>query len=206
MINEIIAILFVGLSGITIAIHYRTKYKKYRQLYEGTQKPKSPAKPKLPIKQPHMSEKAIQARMNLQHYLEIRSQILLRDNFRCRECNFYKHLEVHHIIPRSKGGTDDPKNLITLCQRCHAKKHGFKHRENKRVKHAKRNRRKKFRRYLNKEKHRVREMEIPITSLEDVHPRQEDHSLEAETHRRRLYEKWQHNELNQTNHKPDSHD
>jgi len=29
------------------------------------------------------------------------------------------NLEVHHIIPRCKGGTDHPYNLITLCEKCH---------------------------------------------------------------------------------------
>lgn len=29
--------------------------------------------------------------------------------------------EVHHIIPRVRGGTEDPGNLITLCGRCHKK-------------------------------------------------------------------------------------
>lgn len=57
---------------------------------------------------------------------KIRSEILLRDHFRCQECGYYKHLEVHHIIPRSEGGSDDPANLTTLCRKCHGKKHGFK--------------------------------------------------------------------------------
>lgn len=29
---------------------------------------------------------------------------------------------VDHIVPRSKGGGDDPGNLSTMCRRCHAKK------------------------------------------------------------------------------------
>lgn len=28
-------------------------------------------------------------------------------------------VEVHHIIPRSQGGSDSPKNLIVLCHKCH---------------------------------------------------------------------------------------
>ena len=32
-------------------------------------------------------------------------------------------LEVHHIIFRSLGGTDDERNLITLCEKCHKAVH-----------------------------------------------------------------------------------
>jgi hypothetical protein len=31
---------------------------------------------------------------------------------------------MHHIIPRSKGGTDDPSNLVPLCANCHENRHG----------------------------------------------------------------------------------
>ena len=150
-----------------------------------------------PTGRPHMSPKAIQARMDLQHWLEVRSQILLRDDFRCQECNYYKHLEVHHIIPKSKGGTDEPDNLVTLCQRCHAKKHGFSHRENKRKRHTRRNRRKKFKRYINKHTDVIRATMIPIESMEDIHPFKEDLSQDAVARRKKLYEKWQQDELNQ---------
>ena len=29
-------------------------------------------------------------------------------------------VEVHHIIPRSKGGPDTPENALPLCRDCHA--------------------------------------------------------------------------------------
>lgn len=32
-------------------------------------------------------------------------------------------LELHHIVPRSAGGTDSPGNLIPLCANCHRKVH-----------------------------------------------------------------------------------
>jgi hypothetical protein len=32
-------------------------------------------------------------------------------------------LEEHHIIPRSKNGSNNPENLITLCANCHKKIH-----------------------------------------------------------------------------------
>jgi hypothetical protein len=50
-------------------------------------------------------------------------QILARDNFTCRTCGRSAQkdgvvLHVDHIKPRSKGGTDDPSNLQTLCLKC----------------------------------------------------------------------------------------
>ena len=53
-------------------------------------------------------------------YSSRREAILHRDNYTCQCCG-KKHarLEVHHIICRSQGGTDDEKNLITLCKECH---------------------------------------------------------------------------------------
>lgn len=62
-------------------------------------------------------------------------RILYRDNFTCRDCGkflAYKNehgvyipidegAEVHHIIPVSKGGGDEPSNLTTLCSECHKK-------------------------------------------------------------------------------------
>ncbi|MGV8125258.1 MAG: HNH endonuclease [Candidatus Xenobiia bacterium LiM19] len=47
--------------------------------------------------------------------------ILKRDRFRCQVpgCNCRRNLHIHHIIPRSHGGSDEPENLIVLCSRCH---------------------------------------------------------------------------------------
>jgi hypothetical protein len=55
----------------------------------------------------------------------IRKGVIERDGGRCRLCG--KDLskvpswltEVHHVRPRSEGGTDRPSNLITLCVMCH---------------------------------------------------------------------------------------
>ena len=43
-------------------------------------------------------------------------------NGKCACCN--KQIEhYHHIVPRSKGGSDTPENLIGLCSKCHSKVH-----------------------------------------------------------------------------------
>lgn len=44
--------------------------------------------------------------------------IKTKQNGKCAICN--EPIEhVHHIVPRSKGGSDNVKNLIGLCKRCH---------------------------------------------------------------------------------------
>ncbi|GAB6879249.1 hypothetical protein JCM17823_15230 [Halorubrum gandharaense] len=35
-------------------------------------------------------------------------------------------LEVHHVVPRSNGGTNDLSNLLTLCSDCHEDVHDYR--------------------------------------------------------------------------------
>jgi len=55
-----------------------------------------------------------------------KAMVLNRDNYKCQFCRG-KHkdnkLEVHHIVFRSKGGSDEQDNLITLCHTCHKDLH-----------------------------------------------------------------------------------
>jgi len=75
----------------------------------------------------------------------IRYEILKRAKFRCELCGTSadkKALEVDHILPRNKGGSDDESNLQALCYSCNAMKRDrddadlrgtnelYKHREN----------------------------------------------------------------------------
>lgn len=47
-----------------------------------------------------------------------------RNNGRCVDCGTCEvPLHAHHIIPKTKGGTDHAFNLITLCETCHSKRH-----------------------------------------------------------------------------------
>ena len=56
-----------------------------------------------------------------------RAHALDRDNYTCQICGAKNtRLEVHHIIFRSQGGSDDLDNLITLCERCHNNLHNGK--------------------------------------------------------------------------------
>lgn len=59
-----------------------------------------------------------------------RREILHRDELVCQVCGKKrqsKSLEVHHIIPRSKGGCDDPTNLVSLCKYCHDREKWYGH-------------------------------------------------------------------------------
>lgn len=43
-----------------------------------------------------------------------------RDDYKCQCCGKKNcRLEVHHLLPRSRGGSDKLMNLITLCSDCH---------------------------------------------------------------------------------------
>ena len=57
-----------------------------------------------------------------------REQVLERDGYECQFCGVTEEahqerhdrgLAAHHIIPESDGGSDDPENLLTVCQSCH---------------------------------------------------------------------------------------
>ncbi len=51
----------------------------------------------------------------------LRFEILERDKFTCQYCGQQAPqviLEIDHIIPRAKGGSDDRNNLITSCIAC----------------------------------------------------------------------------------------
>ncbi|MGD9546420.1 MAG: HNH endonuclease [Candidatus Krumholzibacteriia bacterium] len=51
----------------------------------------------------------------------VRRRVLARDGHRCQGpgCRNTRFLEVHHVLPRARGGTNRPDNLITLCGACH---------------------------------------------------------------------------------------
>lgn len=58
-----------------------------------------------------------------------KAMVLARDDYTCQCCKGKhkdKKLEVHHIVFRSQGGSDDESNLITLCHTCHKALHNGK--------------------------------------------------------------------------------
>lgn len=57
-----------------------------------------------------------------------RLALYLRDSFTCAFCGIDmkgtdpRLITLDHIVPRAKGGTDDPTNLVTACLRCNCVK------------------------------------------------------------------------------------
>jgi 5-methylcytosine-specific restriction endonuclease McrA len=51
----------------------------------------------------------------------VRREVLARDGHQCRTagCGSARFLDVHHVIPRDDGGSNDADNLITVCASCH---------------------------------------------------------------------------------------
>ena len=55
---------------------------------------------------------------------ELKALIFLRDKNICTVCKLATDkLTIHHIKPKSKGGTDIPENLTTVCLYCHRRIH-----------------------------------------------------------------------------------
>ena len=51
-----------------------------------------------------------------------RKKIFERDLYRCRYCGSHKDISLDHVIPVSKGGSDEPDNLVTACRACNSRK------------------------------------------------------------------------------------
>lgn len=77
---------------------------------------------------------------NKESWRALSDKIKKRDGYCCRKCGRNRiqiraaneFLEVDHILPISKGGTDQPPNLWTLCSTCHSKRPGHKHLQKRR--------------------------------------------------------------------------
>ena len=58
-----------------------------------------------------------------------RREVLVRDNYQCQACGAVVHgkrAHVDHIVPKSKGGSDEVSNLRCLCVSCHSKHEGWR--------------------------------------------------------------------------------
>ena len=57
------------------------------------------------------------------YWRKLRSQVLARDGGLCQEClrqgRTVAATDVDHVVPKSRGGTDDMSNLQALCRECH---------------------------------------------------------------------------------------
>lgn len=62
---------------------------------------------------------------------DLRLSVLKRDGYKCLRCErthkqlrlLEIELQVNHIIPRCRGGTDQPMNLMSECAECHSKEY-----------------------------------------------------------------------------------
>jgi hypothetical protein len=55
-------------------------------------------------------------------FANTKAHVLERDGYKCQNCKGKSknpRLEVHHLVFRSNGGSDEDSNLITLCKSCH---------------------------------------------------------------------------------------
>lgn len=69
----------------------------------------------------------VRQRLDLLHardgYGQHRELVLARDGARCAYCGADSvRLQLDHIVPRSRGGSDDPENLTPACGPCNASK------------------------------------------------------------------------------------
>ncbi|NLD25260.1 HNH endonuclease [Candidatus Dojkabacteria bacterium] len=60
-------------------------------------------------------------------------------NWTCQECGkkedpSYPIFTIHHINPKSNGGTSNLSNLLLLCQSCHRRLHHSEQKRNKKRK------------------------------------------------------------------------
>ena len=67
------------------------------------------------------------AKTNQNWRLDRRDRFLVthRDGFACRYCGSRPGsdlLEVDHLVPRTRNGTDFPENLVTACKTCNGRK------------------------------------------------------------------------------------
>jgi hypothetical protein len=63
---------------------------------------------------------------------KVRSDVLRRDEYSCQECGWKqsdwhhadpRHIDLHHMTQHKDKGENTVDNLITLCNKCHKKKH-----------------------------------------------------------------------------------
>lgn len=51
---------------------------------------------------------------------DLRWRIWERDDYTCRYCGRRNFLSIDHVIPESRGGSMEEKNLVTACRACNS--------------------------------------------------------------------------------------
>ena len=55
---------------------------------------------------------------------KVRRAVYARDGHACILCEDSRVVQLHHVVPRGRGGSDEPQNLVCLCPACHRVAHG----------------------------------------------------------------------------------
>ena len=74
---------------------------------------------------PTAQRRAAKARARAAHYRTVCRAVDARDGTYCRICSGWllRGAHHHHIVYRSRGGTDTTNNLIRVCGSCHQRIH-----------------------------------------------------------------------------------
>ena len=51
-----------------------------------------------------------------------KAMVYKRDENKCQYCGSTRHLTIDHVIPKSKGGSEEWTNLVVACSSCNTKK------------------------------------------------------------------------------------
>lgn len=51
-----------------------------------------------------------------------RKLIYKRDDYTCQYCGSVKDLTIDHVVPKSRGGSNNWDNLVSCCRKCNLKK------------------------------------------------------------------------------------
>lgn len=101
VLSELAALWFTTISQLTGSKHYRLRSRGMTYTQARTRELRNKINPRL------------------------RWKVLKRDYFTCTKCGRkppYVRLEVDHIYPLAQGGTNNEKNLATLCNFCNSGK------------------------------------------------------------------------------------
>jgi len=58
----------------------------------------------------------------MNYSLDKLNRISAKTNGKCGYCGSTEKITIDHMVPRSKGGSDDEKNLIFCCRKCNGMK------------------------------------------------------------------------------------
>lgn len=88
----------------------------------------------IPLIQKEKSEPVLRTKKNRNRFIDdwqrIRSRIIERDKGACVYCGSIEpKMHVDHVVPLSRGGTNDDSNLVTACRSCNVSKHAKTERE-----------------------------------------------------------------------------